>query len=101
MCETCGHSAIAGGLRGHSMGDTYPLTVIGKGDGFALLNLLTGEEGPVRPTYMEALKHRELNEPCPPDCPRINRLCAWCDYHLGPRPESQQWGPGRVIIGGR
>lgn len=99
---TTGHAAVAGGLRGHSLGAEYPLTVIGKGDGFVLFNVLTGEElSPVRRTYAEALKHRELNQPCPSDCPRLNRLCSWCDYHLGPRPDALQWGPGRVIIGGR
>lgn len=100
--ETTGHSAVAGGLRGHSLGAEYPLTVIGKGDGYVLFNVLTGQElSPVRATYVEALKHNELQQPCPSDCPRLNHLCSWCDYHLGPRPEALQWGPGKVIIGGR
>ena len=52
--QTVGHSSEQGGLRRHSMGPDYPEVVIGKGDGFALLNVLTGEEGPVRATYDEA-----------------------------------------------
>lgn len=80
---TSGHSAVAGGLRGHSLGDTYPETVIGKGDGFALLNLLTGEEGPTRATYDEARFHRELNQPCPRECPKLaaaDVTCHTCGY---------------------
>jgi len=80
--ETKGHSAQQGGLRGHSMGDTYPLIVIGKGKGYALMNLLTGEEGPTRPTYDGARFWKELNQPCPAECPRASRAvvcspCAW------------------------
>lgn len=30
---TAGHSASQGGLRGHSLGPTYPYRVVGKGDG--------------------------------------------------------------------
>lgn len=52
-CKTTGHCE-QGGLRGHSKGPDYPLLVIGKGDGFALLNVLTGKESPVRATYNEA-----------------------------------------------
>lgn len=29
--QTIGHSARYGGLRGHSVGDIYPLMVVGKG----------------------------------------------------------------------
>lgn len=80
--NTTGHSAVAGGLRGHSMGDTYPLTVIGLGDGFARYNLLTGETGPARPTYDEALFWEELSQACPPACPRTARqvACPTCSW---------------------
>ena len=79
---TKGHSAAQGGLRGHSMGDAYPETVIGLGDGFAKYNLLTGETGSVRATYNEALFWKELNEACPSACPRASahslcRTCTW------------------------
>jgi hypothetical protein len=70
------------------MGDTYPLTVIGKGDGFALFNLLTGEEGPVRPTYDGARFWRELEtEPCPEACPRTARsaACSTCTWWTSDR----------------
>ena len=79
---TKGHSAAQGGLRGHSMGDAYPEIVIGKGDGFAKYNLLTGETGPARPTYDAALFWEEMNQPCPAACPRAQRqvACATCDW---------------------
>ena len=79
---TKGHSAAQGGLRGHSIGDTFPDTVIGVGDGFAKYNLLTGETGPVRKTYDEALFWKELDQPCPTACPRTKRAtaCAVCDW---------------------
>ena len=89
---TTGHAAVAGGLRGHSMGDGYPLTVIGKGDGFALFNLLTGEEGPVRPTYDGARFWRELEtEACPEACPRRNahNLCDACTWWTSARVDGQ------------
>lgn len=34
--STRGHAADHGGLRGHSIGDTYPWRVIGLGDGWAV-----------------------------------------------------------------
>lgn len=88
MIETTGHSAVAGGLRGHSLGDTYPLVVIGKGDGWALFNLLTGEEGPTRPTYDGARFWRELEtQPCPDECPRkfTGALCGPCKWWTSAR----------------
>lgn len=84
--ETTGHSAYQGGLRGHSIGGEYPEVVIGVGEGFALLNVLTGETGPVRRNYQEAAKWREMGQPCPSDCPRLARACHWCEYHCGPEP---------------
>ena len=83
---------MAGGLRGHSMGDTYPLTVIGKGDGFALFNLLTGEEGPVRDTYDGARFWRQLEtQPCPRECPRNHgeTLCGRCQWWTSARVDGQ------------
>ena len=79
---TKGHSAAQGGLRGHSMGDAYPEIVIGLGEGFAKYNVLTGETGPVRKTYNEALFWKELDQPCPVACPRAQRqvACATCDW---------------------
>lgn len=79
---TKGHSAAQGGLRGHSIGDTFPETVIGIGAGFAKYNLLTGETGPVRPTYDSALFWEELTQPCPPACPKARRAiaCHECDW---------------------
>lgn len=40
---TAGHSAEHGGLRGHSLGDTYPYMVVGVGDRWAVQNALTGK----------------------------------------------------------
>lgn len=54
--ETKGHSAAQGGLRAHSMGDTYPWLVIGLNEGYALLNVLTGEQGPEQETYALAAR---------------------------------------------
>lgn len=40
-----GHREDQGGLRGHSIGDDYPFSVVGIGlDGWRVQNLLTGEE---------------------------------------------------------
>ena len=40
-----GHSEWQGGLRGHSIGDDYPFSVVGIGlDGWRVQNLMTGEE---------------------------------------------------------
>lgn len=33
MLTTIGHSEAYGGLRGHSIGDIYPMIVVAKGDG--------------------------------------------------------------------
>lgn len=78
---TKGHSAAQGGLRGHSIGDTFPDTVIGVGDGFAKYNLLTGETGPVRPTYDAALFWEEMQQPCPVACPKAAHYrCSECDW---------------------
>ena len=79
---TKGHSAAQGGLRGHSIGDTYPETVIGMGDGYAKYNLLTGETGPTCPTYDAALFWKELDQACPAACPRASRPvgCSPCTW---------------------
>lgn len=46
---TKGHLAASGGLRGHSIGDTYPWSVVGIGyDGWQAHNLESGAvSGPV------------------------------------------------------
>ena len=48
MENTLGHSSVQGGLRGHSIGQDYPITVsykgiIGKGH-WLVWNVLTGKE---------------------------------------------------------
>jgi len=54
--ETKGHNAQQAGLRGHSIGNTFPLTVIGFGDGdFAVLDCRTSNIGRRWPTYQAAL----------------------------------------------
>ena len=40
---TRGHSKAQGGLRGHSIGETYPITVSGKGDKWIIWNALSGK----------------------------------------------------------
>lgn len=52
--NTRGHSAVHPGLRGHSCGKNYPLTVIGIGRKFAVLDCRTGNETRPRLTYKEA-----------------------------------------------
>jgi hypothetical protein len=94
--KTAGHSTAQGGLRGHSMGGGYPETVIGIGDGFALFNTLTGDTGPVRATYDEARFYRELDQPCPGDCPRVRgTLCHSCDWFTSARPDEVR---GRLLL---
>lgn len=40
-----GHREDQGGLRGHSIGEDYPFSVVGRGlDGWQVQNLLTGRE---------------------------------------------------------
>ena len=102
---TKGHSAAQGGLRGHSMGDSYPETVIGLGDGFAKYNLLTGETGPVRPTYDAALFWEELDQACPTACPRASRpaVCSPCEWFTAEnytvvRAFSRAYGIGEVRL---
>ena len=101
---TTGHSTVAGGLRGHSMGDTYPLTVIGLGNGYASYNLLTGETGPVRPTYNAALFWKELDEACPRACPRtvtrsICHACTWFTADNLKAVRAAQAGIGGIRLG--
>lgn len=57
--KTRGHSAANPGLRGHSCGSNYPLTVIakgiiGQGLQWLVLNCKTGEESNPRRSYNEA-----------------------------------------------
>jgi len=55
--QTRGHSASNPGLRGHSCGENYPLTVIGQGaplTQYRVLNCRTGQEGKLRRSYKEA-----------------------------------------------
>lgn len=51
---TKGHSAAHPGLRGHSCGDNYPLTVIAQGTRWAAFDCRTGNTGVLRLTYQEA-----------------------------------------------
>lgn len=58
--ETKGHSAIAPGLRGHSVGELYPYTIIAIGHGpeqrltWAAMDTRTGLNGREFRTYQEA-----------------------------------------------
>ena len=46
--QTLGHSSVQGGLRGHSIGPTYPITISYRGTmrrgAWYVWNTLTGEE---------------------------------------------------------
>jgi hypothetical protein len=58
--ETKGHAAAAPGLRGHSVGELYPYTVIAIGHGpaqrltWAAMDSRTGRHGREFRTYQEA-----------------------------------------------
>lgn len=56
--ETKGHSTAAPGLRGHSVGELYPYTVIGIGRPdairWAAMDTRTGEHGRTFASYREA-----------------------------------------------
>jgi len=55
--QTKGHSAVNPGLRGHSCGENYPLTVIGQGapvTQYRVFNCSTGRVGTLRHSYREA-----------------------------------------------
>ena len=53
--ETRGHLSASGGLRGHSVGQDYPWSIVGRGyEGWQAVNLETGQEYPIRDTYAEA-----------------------------------------------
>jgi hypothetical protein len=54
--NTRGHLAAYGGLRGHSVGHTYPWTVIRKGDYWHTFNCVNGQLG--RPWRSCELAHR-------------------------------------------
>ena len=54
---TRGHAATAPGLRGHSIGDLYPYTVVAIGAypvQFAAMDLRTGRTGHLRGSYAAA-----------------------------------------------
>lgn len=57
--ETKGHRASQPGLRGHSVGQLFPFTVIARGHGDVLLwhamDMRTGNEGRPCRTYNEAV----------------------------------------------
>lgn len=89
--QTAGHSSAQGGLRGHSIGGGYPELVIGIGGGYAAFNTLTGDAGPVRATYDEALFYRERAQPCPPECPKVNTLCHKCEWFTVDRPDEARF----------
>ena len=52
--QTKGHSAAHPGLRGHSCGGNYPLTVIMQGHKWVAFDCRTGNMGEPRLTYKEA-----------------------------------------------
>ena len=52
--ETRGHRSDAPGLRGHSTGQDYPLTVIMVGSQWTVFHCGTGRTGHLRPTYLAA-----------------------------------------------
>lgn len=58
--ETKGHSTAAPGLRGHSVGELYPYTVIAIGHGpeqrltWTAMDTRTGKNGREFPTYRQA-----------------------------------------------
>lgn len=53
--ETRGHAAVQPGLRGHSIGGTFPYTIIGFGDGdFAVFDCRTSQTGQRHFTYQAA-----------------------------------------------
>ena len=53
--ESKGHSAVQGGLRGHSLGHEYPFTVSKIGDRYQAYHCLHPEKsGPAVDTYEEA-----------------------------------------------
>lgn len=60
--ETKGHSAAAPGLRGHSVGELYPYTVIAIGHGpeqrltWSAMDTRTGKNGREFATYAEAAR---------------------------------------------
>lgn len=45
--ETKGHSNAQGGLRGHSLGDTYPIIPVWRGGKYYAFNALSGEQDKV------------------------------------------------------
>lgn len=57
--QTIGHRASQPGLRGHSVGQLFPFTVIARGCGDALMwhamDMRTGNEGRACRTYNEAV----------------------------------------------
>ncbi len=78
---TKGHSAGQGGLRGHSIGKTYPWSVVGRGAGlqaveWAVQNLLTGawyhtREGDT-PIFTD-----DADESIGMSCEQAHRIADW------------------------
>lgn len=64
-----GHTLESGGLQGHSLGEMYPFVVTGVGvnGGFQLMNASTGQYGPRRTTYNEALADMPIPRATPED----------------------------------
>lgn len=59
--NTQGHVGSQGGLRGHSVGETYPWSVVGFGDDtWQATNLITGETMPRRLFCQTALWDADL-----------------------------------------
>lgn len=54
--DTRGHSAANPGLRGHSCGDNYPLTISGSPSGWRVFNCKTGVESRPFCSYQDAAK---------------------------------------------
>lgn len=50
-----GHLINSGGLQGHSIGDHYPLIIIGRKVGYQAINAATDTEYDIHETYEAAL----------------------------------------------
>lgn len=50
-----GHLINSGGLQGHSIGDHYPLIIIGRKVGYQAINAATSREYKIHLTYAAAL----------------------------------------------
>lgn len=63
--DTRGHSAANPGLRGHSCGDNYPLTITGSPTGWRVFHCKTGVESIPFSTYQEAFAFLGVAGNCP------------------------------------